>query len=49
MEKNGTCAHEICACAAQEDSEYCSDRCRAAAEGMTEIACDCGHSGCDAG
>lgn len=47
MAQSGTCEHEICACPVAEDTEYCSDRCRdAAAEGLTEIACDCGHPGC---
>jgi hypothetical protein len=47
MAENGQCEHEICVCSAAGDSEYCSDHCRDAVDGdMTEIACDCGHPGC---
>lgn len=39
------CAHPICTCPAAEGSKYCSPNCEAA-KGQTDIACDCGHSGC---
>ena len=48
MAENGQCEHEICVCPVTGDAEYCSDHCRdAVAEDMTEIACDCGHPGCE--
>lgn len=43
------CSHEMCQCAVQEETEYCSDHCRDAADqDMVEISCDCGHAGCGA-
>jgi hypothetical protein len=42
-----TCDHRGCNCAAGKDSDYCSPYCESAGEtDTTEIACDCGHSGC---
>ncbi len=44
------CGHEICSCTVGENETYCSEGCEAAGKtDMTEIACDCGHRGCDAG
>ena len=41
------CGHDGCACAITGDEEYCSDHCRNADDqDITEISCDCGHSGC---
>ncbi len=46
---NEKCKHELCVCAAQADSEYCSDHCKDAVDqDMTEIKCDCGHPHCGA-
>jgi hypothetical protein len=39
------CAHPICTCLAEEDSKYCSPYCEDAKD-TTEIACNCGHVGC---
>jgi hypothetical protein len=43
--KTNKCAHPLCSCAAREGSKYCSSNCEAAKD-STEIACECGHSGC---
>lgn len=40
------CTHPACGCSTREDSEYCSQSCKEAAD-LTEIACQCGHPGCD--
>ena len=41
------CGHEGCMCAVSGEQEYCSDHCRNADDqDITEISCDCGHSGC---
>jgi hypothetical protein len=41
------CKHNLCDCAAAEDSDYCSEYCENASDtGITEIACSCGHPGC---
>ena len=46
-EENNKCGHSACVCTVGEDEEYCSSQCKAAGEeDITEIACDCGHSGC---
>ena len=37
------CAHPGCACLMQEEEDYCSDSCEAAAPGD---ACTCGHLAC---
>lgn len=45
--ENNKCGHEACVCAVAEDQTYCSPECESAGEqGLTEIACDCGHAGC---
>lgn len=47
MADDNRCGHDACACAVSGDQEYCSDHCRNAADqDITEISCDCGHSGC---
>jgi hypothetical protein len=40
------CAHPICTCLAREDNDYCSPYCEDAKD-TTEIACNCGHIGCE--
>jgi len=41
------CGHDGCSCSVSGDQEYCSDHCRNADDqDITEISCDCGHSGC---
>ena len=46
-DENNKCGHEACVCTVGNDDEYCSPLCEAAGEeDITEIACDCGHSGC---
>jgi hypothetical protein len=41
------CKHNLCSCAAADDSDYCSEYCENASDtGITEIACSCGHPGC---
>lgn len=46
-DKDDRCKHQGCTCAVNNNEEYCSAVCEAAGEqGMTGIACDCGHSGC---
>lgn len=40
-----TCEHPLCSCAATEDSDYCSPYCETAGD-VTELACNCGHTGC---
>ncbi|MGC2237688.1 MAG: hypothetical protein WA584_16110 [Pyrinomonadaceae bacterium] len=48
MADENKCGHEICVCTVSGDDEYCSEHCEDAEDqDMTEIACDCGHSGCD--
>jgi len=44
--KQEKCAHPICTCMAREDSKYCSVYCEDAKD-TTEIACNCGHAGCE--
>lgn len=47
MDENTKCAHEMCDCVVIGDAEYCSDHCKDAVDqDLTEIKCDCGHSGC---
>ena len=47
MADEGKCGHEMCRCSVSGDAEYCSDHCKdAEGQDMTEISCDCGHSGC---
>lgn len=47
-DERNKCGHEICVCTVGDDEEYCSEICAAAGEAdMTDIKCDCGHSGCD--
>jgi len=40
------CAHVPCICSVAGNEKYCSDACRDAASGETEINCECGHSTC---
>jgi hypothetical protein len=42
------CAHPSCSCAAGNDSKYCSAYCEDAKD-TTELACNCGHPGCEMG
>ncbi len=42
------CGHNICTCTVGKGEKYCSEICREAGESdMTDILCDCGHSGCE--
>lgn len=44
---NETCGHDICSCAPQPESDYCSEHCEDAVDqDMIEIKCDCGHPNC---
>ena len=46
-ERGKKCAHELCNCRADKDSNYCSPYCENAADsGVTEIKCDCRHPAC---
>ncbi len=48
MADGNKCGHEICVCTVGDDEEYCSEHCEDAVDqDITEIACDCGHSGCE--
>lgn len=47
MADKDTCEHNICDCTVGDDEDYCSPQCETAdAEDLTEMKCDCGHSGC---
>jgi hypothetical protein len=47
MADNEKCAHDVCRCAADGDSDYCSVYCENADDtGVTEIACGCEHATC---
>ena len=47
MADNNKCAHDICECPRSNDSDYCSQHCQDAVDqDITEIRCDCKHSGC---
>lgn len=46
-ENTKTCEHSICSCTSSDDSDYCSPYCQAAGD-STELACNCGHTGCAA-
>lgn len=47
MADDNKCAHELCRCPKAADSDYCSPHCEDAVDqDLTEIRCDCGHSGC---
>lgn len=48
MEENNKCAHPACSCTAMKGSKYCSQSCSDARD-TTEIACNCGHPGCQSG
>ena len=39
------CAHTGCSCTVPDKEKYCSTACEAA-KNVTEIACSCGHPGC---
>jgi len=41
------CAHIPCACVAPAGQKYCSQFCKEAGAGESEIACDCGHPACE--
>jgi hypothetical protein len=47
MDKPMKCAHPACKCVVRTDEfdDYCSARCRDAAE-LTELRCECGHPEC---
>ena len=47
MSETKKCAHEACSCMAAPNSKYCSSFCEDSKD-LTTIACDCGHTGCDA-
>ena len=48
MAEEEKCKHPMCNCLTVGEKEYCSDHCRDAVDqDLVEIACDCGHSGCD--
>ena len=40
------CAHVLCSCNAPD--KYCSEACKDSDSSESEIACACGHPGCDA-
>lgn len=41
------CAHGVCNCMAEGDSDYCSEYCENAEDtDVAEIACGCQHAGC---
>lgn len=44
-DESKTCDHKLCSCAVTDDSDYCSSYCEAAKD-VTELACNCGHTGC---
>ena len=47
MADENKCAHSLCVCAKAPDSDYCSQHCEDAVDqDITEIRCDCGHTGC---
>jgi hypothetical protein len=46
-DKTKTCAHEPCECTVPENEKYCSNICRDAGSGETEIACQCHHPACE--
>lgn len=42
------CEHGPCQCLAMSDTDYCGVYCENAAKtGEIEIACNCGHPGCE--
>ena len=44
---DNVCAHKMCNCMVNNDTEYCSEHCEDAVDqDMTEIKCDCGHPTC---
>lgn len=44
---NDKCAHTLCNCIADDDLDYCSPQCEAAAgSDITALACECGHGTC---
>jgi hypothetical protein len=45
-EKLEKCAHLPCLCIPTKGEKYCSELCKEAGAGETEIACDCGHPAC---
>jgi hypothetical protein len=45
-EKSEKCAHLPCLCVPAKGEKYCSELCKEAGAGETEIACDCGHKAC---
>ena len=45
VEAGKKCAHESCSCTAPDGEKYCSAACEAAKD-ITQLACQCGHSGC---
>jgi hypothetical protein len=40
------CAHPACSCMVDANSKYCSEYCHDARDTL-EIACNCGHAGCE--
>ncbi len=45
MADKNKCAHPSCSCPKADDSNYCSAYCEGAGDTI-EIACNCGHAGC---
>jgi hypothetical protein len=46
-DRDNKCKHTNCSCPATGDSDYCSAACESAGtQGLTGIACECGHSSC---
>ena len=41
------CAHVPCRCIAKSGDKYCSVACKDAGPEEVEIACPCGHPGCE--
>jgi len=40
------CSHSACSCTVADGEKYCSAACEAAKD-VTELACQCGHAGCN--
>jgi len=46
MAQTEKCAHPACNCNVTDGKKYCSQYCSDAGDEV-EIACDCGHGGCE--
>jgi hypothetical protein len=45
MAETKKCAHGSCSCTVTDGKKYCSQICEDS-KGVTELKCDCKHSGC---